>query len=345
MTVPYVKDILSQAEGLKDALENFDPQPLDVVRRVITAEECDRIILTGMGASYYGAYPAWLRLCGLNLPVVLWDTAELLHYAFNQVNSRTLLWVISQSGESAEIHRLLERLTSRRPKLLVGVTNNPSSTLARAADVILPLHAGAEHTVSTRTYINTVAVTLLTTAVLLNEDVSAWKETLWQGQAAVADYLKDWSQHLDVIREVAERLSRLFLLGRGASVASAQEGALVLKEAAKFAAEGMGAAQFRHGPLEIVEPGIAVWLFGGAQTTVELNRMLGLEIKQYGGEAAWVSPQPVEGLTWVPLPSVPELALPLVEILPVQALSVVLAEAGGREPGQFRYIGKVTTRE
>ncbi len=345
MMVPYVKDILSQAEGLRDALENFDPQPLDVVRRMIAAEECDRIILTGMGASYYGAYPAWLRLCGLNLPVVLWDTAELLHYALNQVNSRTLLWVISQSGESAEINRLLERLTSKRPKLLIGVTNNPSSTLARTAEVILPLHAGAEYTVSTRTYVNTVAVTLLAAAALLGEPVSARREALWRGQVAMADYLKDWPQYLDAFRESAERLSRLFLLGRGASVASAQEGALVLKEAAKFAAEGMGAAQFRHGPLEIVESGIAVWLFGGAQTTVELNHTLGLEIKRYGGDVAWVSPQPVEGLTWIPLPSVPELALPLVEILPVQALSVVLAEARGREPGQFRYIGKVTTRE
>ncbi|MCX8023828.1 MAG: SIS domain-containing protein [Thermanaerothrix sp.] len=345
MASPYVKDILSQAEGLKDALENFEPRALDAVRRAIAAEGYDRIILTGMGASYYGAYPAWLRLCGLDLPVVLWDTAELLHYALSQVNSRTLLWVISQSGESAEILRLLERLESRRPKLLIGVTNNPSSTLARAAEVILPLHAGAEHTVSTRTYINTVAVTLLAAAVLLKEPISAWAEAMWQGQAAIADYLRDWTQHLGSFRADAERLSHLFLLGRGASFASAQEGALILKEAAKFAAEGMGAAQFRHGPLEIVEPGIAVWLFGGAQTTAELNRTLGLEIKQYGGEVTWVGTQPVEGLAWVPLPSVPELALPLVEILPVQALSVVLAEASRREPGQFRYIGKVTTRE
>lgn len=345
MMVPYVKDILSQSEGLRDALENFDPRALEVVRQVVTAGQCDRIILTGMGASYYGAYPAWLRLCGLDLPVVLWDTAELLHYALGQVTSRTLVWVISQSGESAEVHRLLERLASKRPKLLIGVTNNPSSTLGKAAEVVLPLHAGAEHTVSTRTYINTLAVTLMAAAVLRDEPVSACKEALWQGQMAMADYLKAWSHHLDTIREMADRLRHLFLLGRGASFASAQEGALVLKEAAKFAAEGMGAAQFRHGPLEIVETGIAVWLFGGAQPTVELNRTLGLEIKQYGGEVAWVGTQPVEGLTWVPLPSVPELALPLVEILPVQALSVVLAEASGREPGQFRHIGKVTTRE
>ncbi|WP_299025330.1 SIS domain-containing protein [uncultured Thermanaerothrix sp.] len=345
MPVPYIDDILAQAESLRDALEGFDPQSLEVVARFVKAGNYDRVILTGMGASYYGAYPAWLKLCGLGLPVALWDTAELLHYGLPQVSSRTLLWVISQSGESAEVHRLLERLATHRAGLLIGVTNHPSSTLARAADIILPLHAGTEHTVSTRTYINTLAVTLLAAAALLGESLSAWKEILWQGQAAMEAYLKAWPQHLAGLRDQVGRLNRLFLLGRGPSLASAQEGALVLKEAAKFPAEGMGAAQFRHGPLEIVEPGIGVWLFGGSQVTYALNRALGLEIQDYGGQVTWLSPTPAEGLPWLPLPAVPEAALPLVEILPVQALSVVLAEAGAREPGQFRYIGKITARE
>lgn len=345
MPVPYIDDILSQAEGLREALEEFDPQPLETVCRFIEMGKYDRVILTGMGASFYGAYPAWLKLCGLGLPVILWDTAELLHYALPQVDSRTLLWVISQSGESAEIHRLLERLMAPRPGLLLGVTNNPTSTLARAAEVVLPLHAGNEHMVSTRTYINTIAVTLLAAAALSGESVSAWKEILWQGQAGMEAYLNAWPQHLAALREQAGKLNRLFLLGRGPSLASAQEGALVLKEAAKFPAEGMGAAQFRHGPLEIVEPGIAVWLFGGAQATYELNRGLGLEIQGYGGQVTWLSPTSVEGLPWLSLPAVPEAALPLVEILPVQALSVALAEASAREPGQFRYIGKITDQE
>jgi len=341
---PYIQDILTQATALQTALEGFN-QDVAILKREISQKHYDRILVTGMGASYSAAYPAWLALSRQALPVTLWETAELIHYARQQITPRTLLWVISQSGESAEIHVLLEHLHDQRPAFLLAITNNPKSTLARAADVALELRAGEEYTVSTRTYLNTLAVALLTAQVLLHEDTTPLEEALQEAQHQIASYLEKWNENLALVQQVIGIPERLFLLGRGVSLASALTGGLILKEAAKFPAEGMSAAQFRHGPLELVEEGITALIFAGAERTRSLNQDLALDIQRYGGKAIWVAAQPAADLPWLPLPAVADSVLPLVEILPIQGLSVLLAESQGRIPGQFRYIGKVTTRE
>src|SRR5512143_3778019 len=107
--LPYIEEILSQPEVLLKALPRFDLQALNTLKQKLDRQEFDRIIITGMGASLYGGYPAWLLLAGHGLPVHWVDTAELIHYAGALITPRTLLWVISQSGRSAEIVLLLDR--------------------------------------------------------------------------------------------------------------------------------------------------------------------------------------------------------------------------------------------
>lgn len=112
----------------------------------------------------------------------------------------------------------------------------------------------------------------------------------------------------------------MFVLGRGASMAAVSTGALIIKEAAKAAVESMSAPQFRHGPFE--------------RRTVADLRELGAHALLAGGP---------DGDAAVTLPALSSpRALPLAEILPLQALSVVLARRRGVEPGAFRQIGKVT---
>jgi glucosamine--fructose-6-phosphate aminotransferase (isomerizing) len=117
-------------------------------------------------------------------------------------------------------------------------------------------------------------------------------------------------------------------------------GALILKESTRFRAEGMSTPAFRHGLLEMVNPGLVAIVFTGDPATAALNESLARDIVVAGGRALLIG----EGAT-VPalrLANLPPRLRPLLEMLPVQMLSLALAALDGREPGRFERAAKVT---
>ncbi|GAP09440.1 predicted phosphosugar isomerases [Bellilinea caldifistulae] len=342
---PYVQDILSQPDALRAALQGYPVQLLSSIVQAVRAGKFDRILITGMGASLNGSYPAVLRLSALPLPILWVETGELAHFSASQITPKTLLWVVSQSGRSAEIVRLLEICRENRPAAMLAVTNETDSPLATAADFLLPLNAGAESTVSTRTYLNTLAVMGLAATQMLDEPIGPALDAFYAAADAAESYLGRLDEHRQIISGLAKNLQNLLLVGRGGSLAAVFNGALVLKEAAKFPAEGMSAAQFRHGPFELVDEQFYAGVFGGDEPARSLNLNLARDILHHGGHAVWIDTQPEPDLpAWLIPPSQP-LTRPVLEILPVQVLSIVLAELRGYEPGQFRHLGKVVLQE
>ena len=152
--IPYILDILNQPNSLKIALEQFDPASLALLAKTVRNNDFDRILITGMGSSLYASYSVWLTLAQAGLPALWVDTAELIHHTPGLVTSKTLLWIFSQSGKSAEIISALDF----KPAALLVTVNDPESPLAKAAQYQVPIRAGAEYTVSTRTYVNSLAV-------------------------------------------------------------------------------------------------------------------------------------------------------------------------------------------
>lgn len=342
---PYLKDILSQPETLRAALDNFKSEQLISLARRLAAGEFDRIVITGMGASYNASYPAMPALSQMPVPVMLVNTAELLHYQPGLVGGRTLLWMISQSGRSAELVNLVEKLHTARPGFLLTCTNDFTSPLAQASDLDIQIHAGTEFTVSTKTYINTLATLLLNACVLTGGNEKRLSLALRGAADAMQVYLENWRNEVATLDELFAEVESLPVLGRGLSMSAVWNGTLILKEAAKIEFEGMHAADFRHGPLEMVEDGFSAFILAGAETTIELNRELSRDIRSYGGRVFWLGSQPEKDTIHIPIPVVDESALPLLEILPFQMLTLALAPRRGVEAGHFRHVGKITTRE
>jgi glucosamine--fructose-6-phosphate aminotransferase (isomerizing) len=352
MMIPnfYVQDFLSQPEALRTALKYFDPHSLSPITQSLASRAFDRIVITGMGASLYGAYPAWLILTRASIPTLLVDGSELLHYARSLMNEHTLLWVLSQSGLSAEVVALLDDLRSAPVGGLLAMTNDPASPLAQAADAAVFLHAEPEKSVSTRTYLNTLALAQLTALALVGAPFQATYTELQQTAGSLELYLQEWQQHVQAIGAMVGQPKSLAVLGRGPSMANVQTGALVQMEAAKYPALAMAAGQFRHGPLEFVGPGDVQILLAGEAITLPLQRRLFDDLRALQATPLWlecsskIDPSiPPEAR--VPAPNVPGTGLPLGEILPLQLTSVYLAQSAGLEPGKFRYISKVTTQE
>jgi glucosamine--fructose-6-phosphate aminotransferase (isomerizing) len=343
---PYVQDILSQGESLKNALTQFDSSALKTLAESIQRGEFERIVLTGMGGSFFASYPIWLRLANAGLPAILVDCAELIHHSRALLTPRTLLWVASQSGHSAEIISALE-LCKQAGATLLATVNDLSSPLARAAQKnVVPIHAEAEKTVSTRTYINTLAVGQLAALYLTNGDVNQGMDDLKVTVSGLVDYFSAWEDHLRVIKERVSPPRNLILLGRGHSLAAAYTGALVLGEASKFAAIGMQAGEFRHGPLELASPELTVLIFAGPRETRELNRRLHKDLKEAGARAIWItSPEETDQEMCIYMPGAQGIGIPLAEIVPIQILTIHLAMAKDVEPGKFFKVGKITLSE
>jgi glutamine---fructose-6-phosphate transaminase (isomerizing) len=341
---PYISDILSQPTALRNAVDNFSPTLLLPIISRIHSGDFDRIVITGMGASYNAAYPMYLELSHLPIPVMLVNGAELVHYMDGLIGRRTLLWVNSQSGQSAELLHLLERIKPTPPACILACINDETSPLATAADIRLPIHAGPESTVSTKTYINTLAVNLLAARQATGQGIEASKKAMLTAANEMEVFLFNWQARVHELDSMLGDFETLLVLGRGASMGAVWNGALINKEAAKFSLEGMNAAEFRHGPLELAAPGFCALIFAGSSTTSTLNRNLAVDIIEHGGHVIW--------LDAVKDPTLPTFIVPVVdsvgsvtEVLPMQLLTIALASRRGVEPGIFRHIGKITTQE
>lgn len=369
----FLKDILAQPDALRHALGKLDFSPLEPLAWALHRGEIDRVVLTGMGASYYALYTAWLHLAAAGHPAIWVDCAELVHHTPALIGPRTLVLVASQSGRSAEIVALLGLLAGQvaagsPPAGLIAITNDTLSPLAEAtglmaetgrqdgghlSGVLLPLHTEPELAVSTRTYLNTLAVAQLAAHTLCSYAAHGGGkllrhfDDLERSIDGIETYLSDWEERLGRIGEAvgAPGTSPLILLGRGLSVASACEGALNIEESAKLPAIGLQAAEFRHGPLEIARPGLTALIFAGEPTVRELNHKLWVELQAKGMKALWVEPPgdglPLDGL--FAMPAAAGIGLPLAEIVPVQLMCVHLCLELALTPGQFRFIEKVTT--
>lgn len=338
---PYIEDILSQPAALREALTQYSKSVLEKIHLA----DFDRIIMSGMGSSCYAAYPAFIELSKQSVPVQLVNAAELLHSLSGMISSRSLLWLNSQSGRSAELVHLLEHIQSRPPAHLLTFVNDVSSPMGKRADICIPIHAGEEATVSTKTYTNMLAVNLLAAVQLRGGNVDAAIQEMRVAADAIESYLASWEARVQELDFALGEFDELFIIGRGSSMSAVWNGSLTNKEAAKYVFDGMHAADFRHGPLEIVSEGFAALIFAGANQTSTLNRELAREILSYGGKAIWLDSVPDPEFPTILLPETSEWARPLVEILPMQMLTLAMAKRKGVEAGKFRYVSKVTDRE
>ncbi|MGB9673657.1 MAG: SIS domain-containing protein [Anaerolineales bacterium] len=341
---PYKAEILSQPSNIRNVLTNFDARALDDLRKYIKIKKFERIIMTGMGASFFSLYPAWLDLALLGIPVIHVDIAELIHYADAYVTEKTLLWVVSQSGRTAELEALLDK-NKFLPGFFLATVNDLTSPLAQRADLFLSIHAEVEKTVSTRTYVNSLVVNRLTALSLLGKEVSATIQTFAKTADLLEEYLQRFEETIRVLKAQIGIPPHLILIGRGASLASAWMGALMMQEAAKFPAFASNAGQFRHGPLEMVDSKITAIVMAGSPLTRDLNKKLLLDLLKYGAKGYFLTDEEEKDIPTITIPRGEEIALPLLEIVPLQCLSISLAELSGLEAGKFFRLGKITQEE
>jgi glutamine---fructose-6-phosphate transaminase (isomerizing) len=330
---PFERDIAAQPEALR-AFAHTDVIPALAELR---SRGYERVVLTGMGSSHDAALPTWRRLAGRGQAAWWVDTGQLLDTP-ELVTGRTLLIATSQSGASGEVVSLLR--SHPRPATLVAVTNDEASPLATAADVVIALHSGDEATVSTKSYLNSLAAHDLLAATLTG--------TVPDDVLAVAKVAEEFTGagELEPLAAglIAADQPRLAYIGFGDYAATALYAGLITKEGAKVAAEGYIGGQFRHGPLELAGPGLVAVLFGSDDPDANASlQRLGADLAQAGSTVIAVAALDLPGAALQLRPPAGITAQLAHGAVAAQYLTVALARARGITPGTFAFGSKITT--
>lgn len=336
---PFERDIAGQP----DALRQFACSPARGELAAVLRGQYDRVIFTGMGSSHFAAILSWRQLIADGRSTWWIDTGQLLDSP-QLITPASLLVITSQSGASGEITALLSPRGHQpvRPRAVVGITNEAGSPLARSSDAIIALRSGAEATVSTKSYLNSLAAH----QQLLD---------IMTGTPATPGSLTDTAKLIEELNPVsaAGALSqvitaasnpRIAYIGSKDHAATALYAGLITKEAAKVAAEGFIGGQFRHGPLELAGPGLAAVLFG-AWADDTSTPILGLadDLTASGADITLVGDLVRPGARTVAIPRGHTLTELAAGAVVAQHIAVHLARARGIEPGEFTYGRKVTT--
>jgi glucosamine--fructose-6-phosphate aminotransferase (isomerizing) len=278
------------------------------------------------------------------------DSAELLHFRLNVVPRATLLVMVSQSGESAEIVRVAEKTRELDdPPRVLGVTNGATNSLTRASDLLLDTRAGEETGPSTMTFAASLGRGR-DRRVLSGGAVPGVIRDL-QEQAETAawaiEHLLDRPALPDELAALLGDRPHSVILGRGPARAAAEMGALTLKEAVGLPIESLETAQFRHGPLELAGPDLAAIVIATEPETRDLDVGLAGELVDVGAAVLLVVEEGVgpTGAACIELGTLDRALAPAVSIVPVQLLAWKLAVRRGRPPGAYLRATKVTMRE
>lgn len=350
----FLLEILGQPEAIRATAAYYEePRGAEALDRFIAAaKSARRIIATGMGSSNFlsGALATMLGANGVEVTAV--NAGELLHYSLPTVKDGTLLIAVSQSGESFETVNIVKQLEARGVDFtLAAITNEAESFLGRRASILLPTLAGREEKTSSKTFITAYQVIYMIARRL--EGAGAGK-ALWEQIATSIDAtLNRRDTSLPALLRTLGEATYLQFIARGTAMASASQSALMAMESSHTAAQAMPGGEFRHGPLEMVQPGfVAVILAHTADPTFDRFVKLAQDILRFGGRVMLVTDRAdamtaAEGLTIVGVdaPADPRLfAIPA--IIPVQiAIEAWAREAKGIIPGEFTHGAKVTAIE
>ncbi len=356
-----LKEIMEQPDSVRTCLRGrVDTRDGRIVlgglnalsRELVRAK---RFILTGQGTAYHaGLIGEYLFEDLAKVPARAVYASE-FRYRNPIIEDGSVIVPISQSGETADTLAALQEAKDRGA-LSLGCVNVVGSTMARETDAGVYLRVGPEIGVaSTKAFVGQVAVLTMLALYMGRRRVLAHSsvEDFLTHLDRVPDHIAAIVQQSDEIKQrtadVVDRENWLFL-GRGYNYPVALEGALKLKEISYIHAEGMPAAEMKHGPIALIDEGMPVVFIAtrGSQYDKVVSNIE--EVKARGGRILAVA---TEGDTDIeryadavfPVPDVPEPLQPLLTVIPLQLLSYHAAVLRGHDVDKPRNLAKSVTVE
>ena len=339
-----LQEIREQPAALERTLAS-GVKRIEKFRRVLQQRRPRLIVLVARGTSDNAAlFGRYLLEITTGIPVSLAAPSVATLYDAPMHYGDALVVAISQSGESTDTNRVLER-AREAGALTLGITNESKSALAGLAEHVLLVHAGAEKSVAaTKTYTGQMMLLYLLAYAL---DGIRRLSDLERLPEEVERVLR-LEGEIDRLAERYRFMDHAVVVGRGLNYANAFEFSLKLMETCYVVAERFSSADFLHGPIALVEPNFPVFAFAPPGVTwtsiggtLEKLQRLKAEIvavtdpgnPEVAGQATRLIRLPRR---------LKEVYTPIPYIVPAQLFAACLSTQKGLDPDRPRTISKVT---
>ncbi|MBC8508386.1 MAG: SIS domain-containing protein, partial [Chloroflexi bacterium] len=331
-------EIFEQPDRFQNLLSS-QREAVEKIAKEIHSRDIQFVFLAARGTSdNAGRYANYLLGAKNALPLALATPSLFTYYQQPPTIKNALVIGISQSGQSPDIVSVL-REGKKQGNLTLAITNESASPLAKNADFVLDVLAEEEKAVAaTKTYTSQLmAISMLSAA--LSGDASRWGEL-----EQVSGWAREALRQDQEIAQAAERyryMQQSVVLGRGYNYATAFEWALKLKELTYVAAEPYSSADFKHGPVAMVESGFPVFSItpNGKVFDSMLNMLRHLKNDLLAELIIISNNQKALDMAQVALPiseNIPEWLTPLISIIPAQLFANHLTVAKGYDPEKPR---------
>ena len=356
-----IKEIYEQPAALRNTLRGrINAEEGSVLLGGLAGRERElarysRVILTGCGTAWHaGLVGEYLFEELVRVPTEV-EYASELRYRNPIVPRNTLAIILSQSGETADTVAALRELQLKGATAL-GIVNVVGSTIARDTDAGVYLHVGPEIGVaSTKAFTGQVAVlAMLAISMGRRRHLSGERTTrLLRQLNEIPAKLERIFAMADAIRELTERYverENWLYLGRGVNYPVALEGALKLKEISYIHAEGLPAAEMKHGPIALIDHGMPVVVVAPHDHTYDKVIANIEEVKGRHGSIIAIATEGDKYLAQLAdaviyVPKTNPLLSPLVTTVPLQLMAYYAAVARGHNVDRPRNLAKSVTVE
>lgn len=265
-----LKEIHQQPQAIKDTLfrrlnDNGDIYFDDVNISKETLNDINKIYIVACGTAYHaGLVGKYLLEQFLRVGVIA-DIASEFRYNENFIDDKTLIIIVSQSGETADTLAALREAKKRGARVL-SITNVVGSSVARESDDIIYTWAGPEIAVASTKAYTTQLVVFYMLALYFGKlkgslDDVLYKEILNELKSLPEKVKTAIDNSSSEAHEIAEKIKNqrsLFYIGRGLDYYTSLEGALKLKEISYIHAEAFAAGELKHGTIALIEEGTPV---------------------------------------------------------------------------------------
>ena len=356
-----LKEIFEQPDSVRNCLRGrCDERDGRIVLGGVTNHarqlaQAKRFVLSGQGTAWHAGLIGDYLMEDLAKIVTECTYASEFRYRNPIVEEDTVVVAISQSGETADTLAAL-REAQLKGAMAMGIVNAVGSTIARESDCGIYLHAGPEIGVaSTKAFTAQCAVLTMLSIYLGRRRYMSQEQCveLIRGLNDIPRKMESilaQSEHVKTIAdEFCNRENWLFL-GRGYNYPIALEGALKLKEISYIHAEGMPAAEMKHGPIALINQGMPVVFIATRGTQYEKVISNIEEVRARGGRIIAVATEGDQGINRysdhvVYVPDVPEPLQPLLTVVPLQLLAYHAAVLRGCNVDKPRNLAKSVTVE
>ncbi len=356
-----LKEIHEQPKAIKDTLTSRISLDHDIVLDKITITEetlknIDRIYMVACGTAYHAAVVGKYVIEKLaKIPVEV-DIASEFRYRDPLITEKSLIMVVSQSGETADTLAVL-RDGKKKGARVIAITNVVGSSASREADDVLYTWAGPEIAVaSTKAY-----VTQLIAMYIIALHFASLKKTLSQDEIynikkamlELPALAEETLKHKDVLQKFASQtyMERdMFFLGRGLDYAVSMEGSLKLKEISYIHSEAYAGGELKHGPIALIEKGTVVI---ATLTQKDLIDKMVSNIKEVVTRGAKVMAITIEGNkdiektvdSVIYIPETLDILSPVLSVISLQLISYYMAKQKACDVDKPRNLAKSVTVE